>query len=157
MKEYDAKYIESLEPLFWGYSMYEVDGVFCSNHEEGKVIEERTQIIRMMFFPNLSNIVKKVGIIDHEYSKIKSIVNSYLKHTWDESKLLAKEKRGDEKKIIDELDKWIKVISLFLVGYIVFEICLKIKELTFTNDLNPEKEIWLSSFWNLHVNKIKLS
>jgi hypothetical protein len=157
LKEYDDKYIESLEPMFWGYSMYEVDGVFCSNQEEGKVIEERTQIIRIMFLPDFPNIVKKVGISDPECSKIKSIFNSYLKHIWEERKLIANERRGDEKKIIDELDKWIRDISLFLVGYLVFEICSKIKELTFTNDLNPEKEIWLSSFWNLHVNRIKLS
>ena len=46
--------IEKMEEIFWGYSMYEVDGVF-SNFKDKKinVIEERTQIMRIMFLPNI--------------------------------------------------------------------------------------------------------
>ena len=53
------------------------------------------------------------------------------------------------------LDDWIWDITLFLFGYIVYEICEKIKNLSESGDITPEDEIWVTSFWNLQISRIK--
>jgi hypothetical protein len=65
--------VEDMEETFYGYSMYEVDGVFFNKmrfeqrqDEEERinqfVSEERTQVIRLMFSPNIENVFKKIKL-----------------------------------------------------------------------------------------------
>ena len=61
--------------------------------------------------------------------------------------------------IVDFLSKWANYVRLFLVGFIVFEICEQTTRLCSLDKMqwdDAEDEIWVTSFWNLVINPIKL-
>lgn len=139
--------INEFEPFYWGYSMYEVDGVFF---DPGRGIEEeRTQIIRIMFLPNLEAAHQLVP--DMDYDKFRRAVARILKADRDEREQL----RQYHPQLVEYLTKWRGAVGLFLFGYIIFKLCLRINEVKADDD-GLEKEIWLTSFWSLQVNKVKL-
>ncbi len=148
--EITDKRINSMKSLFWGYSMYEVDGVFLNNKKE--IVEERNQVARIMFLPDMEKIGALAPGADHK--EVRSLVKKYLSSDGEEER----EKIGrSNKKVADHLNKWIAEVGLFLFGYLVFELCERIKELNDDGKLPLEEEIWVSSFWSLEVNKIKIS
>jgi len=140
--------INRIEPFYWGYSMYEVDGVFF-NLEKG-IIEERTQIIRILFLPNIKMIHKLVP--DMEYNDLRRAVGKILKADRDERGRL----KEYNQQIVEYIEKWKGDVGLFLFGYIIFELCSRIKEIKDDAEGELEEEIWLSSFWNLQINRVKL-
>ncbi len=52
------------------------------------------------------------------------------------------------------LEAWKYDVALFVLGYIVFEICERIQELGMVKGKDVEEEILVTSFWNLTVNRI---
>jgi hypothetical protein len=52
------------------------------------------------------------------------------------------------------LEAWKYDVALFVLGYIVFEICERIQELDIMKGKGAEEEILVTSFWNLTVNRI---
>jgi hypothetical protein len=140
--------ILTIEPFYWGYSMYEVDGVFF-DIERG-IDEERTQIIRIMFLPNIKTISEIVP--EMEYNKLRRAVKKIIGADRDE-----REKMKEHfPQLVDHLNKWIGDVGLFLFGYIVFKLCERINEVNTEHADELEQEIWVTSFWGLQVNKVKL-
>lgn len=151
LKDYDEvknieERVEKIEPFYWGYSMYEVDGVFF-DIDKG-IEEERTQVVRIMFLPNLKAIYKLVP--EMEPVDLRRAVKRILKADRDERERL----KEYHPQVVDYLNKWKGDLGLFLFGYIIFKLCVRINEANDESDL--EKEIWLTSFWNIEVNKVKL-
>jgi hypothetical protein len=149
--------IKKMERIFWGYSLYEVDGVF-GNFKDGKtaVAEERTQIIRIIFLPNiekLRNIITESGI-EESINNLNQLVHKIFLADESEAKKLSSENKLFPL-IKSYLEDWTWDITLFLFGYIVYEICEKIKNLSESGDITPEDEIWVTSFWNLQISRIK--
>ena len=64
----------------------------------------------------------------------------------------------EEKALISNLlvylEAWKYDVALFVLGYIVFEICERIQELDIMKGKDAEEEILVTSFWNLTVNRI---
>ena len=52
------------------------------------------------------------------------------------------------------LEGWKYDVALFVLGYVVFEICERIRELDIVKGKDAEEEILVTSFWNLTVNRI---
>ena len=180
----DVKHINYI-----GYSMYEVDGVFFN----GKILEEeRTQVIRIMFVPDLEEglvqVSQKHPIDSNTRDKlIKKYLSSSVSNDSDE-KVFTKAMRiligyyfrcptqeveaakehiksiagGNdlcwfETKVIQYVKKWIDSVALFLFGYIVHEICFQISKLHNEGKLNDKQiqdQIWVTSLWNLSVNRV---
>lgn len=141
--------IESLEPFYRGYSMYEADGVFYN--PDKKIMEERSQIVRMMFIPNLTSISQSVpgmSIIE-----LRRLVSEYLEG----ARNITRDLSPDEAAATARLARWVSDIGLFLFGYIVFELCMRIEELNKDREGDLEEEIWISSFWNLRLNRVSLN
>ena len=44
LRNYTNDRIDEMKPIKWGYSIYDVDGVFFSEDEE-RILEERTQVM----------------------------------------------------------------------------------------------------------------
>ncbi len=128
--------------------MYEVDGVFY-DLEKG-IEEERTQIVRIMFLPNIKTIHQLVPEI--EYNRLRRTVKRILKADRDE----RERSKEFHPQLVDYLNKWKGDVGLFLFGYIIFKLCLRINEVQAAAEKDLEKEIWLTSFWNLEVNKVML-
>lgn len=158
---YTDETIDKMETVFWGYSMYEVDGVFY-NPEKG-IEEERTQVLRVMFLPNIKHLYSNFRLSDDDRineDRIRMLVKKYLRSPSNIAAQFKAENTGMntvELSIVDYLDVWIQNVALFLFGYIVYEICERILELY--NEIDTDKdiienEIWITSFWNLTTNRI---
>lgn len=270
-KNYSKASIESMVPSYWGYSLYEVDGVFHSKKRRNKklrsTIEERTQVIRMMFLPDLDLMKRELGLTRMERHTLIEIVKLFLRVSghkrgehganlleknmtdrllekfvemsitdrkldksnqvllkeikngsvdgisdyaeelkvkraerrdfidiakillWvslnrrevdkdsvtrsklldelieknlkdpilgrEDRALLRHIKNGSVARILDYAEKWYDDVGLFLFGYVIFEICSRIKKLGDQKEVDYEEEIWLTSFWNLNVNRVK--
>ncbi len=168
-------------PFYWGYSLYEVDGVFYSNKTRGNsdrpaITEERTQVVRIMFLPDLEALAKKLKPDALEHKDILDIVKRYLgisghrrgqygANVVDKSLVERLKERNDPiiagniqngnvEVILDSIEQWFDDVGLFLFGYVVFEICAELKKLGDANEVDYEEEIWLTSFWNLNVNRV---
>ena len=136
--------------------MYEVDGVFCG--EGNKTFEERTQVIRFMFRPDASSMFpspEKKEDIDR-IGQIRKMLRSALRETSADRKdprILEKYKDSKDlyDAVVEYINKWELQIHVFLFGYILFELCEVIKIVD-----QPEEEIWLTSFWDLEVNRVTL-
>jgi len=154
--QYSDEMIDKFPKIFFGYSMYEVDGVFYST--DRKVYEERTQIVRLMFKPDLEPFFEK---FPEDEAKIRGVVLEYLSYL-KTKELFLKEKKLESiyQDIIDDIDQWIDYVQLFVYGYLMHEICIKINELCHENKMewnDAEDEIWITSFWNFAINPVKLS
>lgn len=154
---YSDKQIKRMRQLFWGYSMYEVDGVFFSSMQPEKIFEENTQVIRMIFLADLQHIRQSLNLPVKKLSKIRAIVSKYLSVNSIECKKMLKSKNKIERKISKLVDCWTEEVGLFLFGYVIFEICTRIRELNLDKNRELEEEIWLSSFWNLRINRVSLN
>lgn len=159
------KFCAKYERVFWGYSMYEVDGVFFNAKKRKlskQISEERTQVIRLMFKPNLSKYKKM------EYTRMITLVKTffqaplsktdyYLDH-YKKSYLLGNEKfTKKEIALLKYLGEWVQRVIIFTIGYVVYEICREISILKKDKMISEyEEEIWVTSFWNLLVHRVNL-
>jgi hypothetical protein len=147
VKNIDGR-IDTIQQLYWQFYMYEVDHVYYDPGE--RIVEEKTQIIRMMFFPNLRKFYELEPEMDHK--KVRALINRAMKLDSIERKDISEA----NPRIIEHLNNWIGDVGLFLFGYVVFELCSRIEELSTTERGELEKEIWVSSFWNFQLNRVKL-
>jgi hypothetical protein len=157
-KNYTGEYVDRLKSLYWGYSLYEVDGVFKPKRGK-KIVEERTQVIRFMFIPTeldkqLRKIKVRLGSEEHEdlLRDVKDLLRSAR-----QAKGIIAESAGKKKKILQYLYEWYKAVGFFLFGYIVFEVCSRIEELGDSREAEYEKEVWLISFWHFNVNRFEFT
>jgi len=149
--------IDQLPPVFFGYSLYEVDGVFFS--EENGIQAERTQIIRIMFRPDLREFfLKNPG--EKNRRVISRIAKDYLRAP--ESRRIFKVERELtplQLEVVEYIEKWSDHVGIFVFGYLVYEICEQITRLCSERKMSwnqAEDEIWVTSFWNLVINPVKL-
>lgn len=152
-------------PVFQGYSMYEVDGVF--RHENGVAFdEELTQIIRIYFIPDYDGIAKRFpGLSDLE---ILEYADNFFSLTTNMYRRMQQFKKTEEdilkgftpaegNKLGDYFNRWVEAVSVFVFGYIIHEICRHLSRYYEDKKLKAlEKEIWVTSHWGILINRTKL-
>ena len=151
--------IETMQQVFYGYSMYEVDGVYYDSKNK-KTFEERNQVIRVMFKPYLEGVNLEALPVD----RLQTITKLFVRHAGKTESFPADHPQvylnaSDEdkamiSKLLIHLEAWKYDVALFVLGYIVFEICERIQELGMVKGKEAEEEILVTSFWNLTVNRI---
>lgn len=154
--------IHTLPEFYKGYSMYEVDGVFI---DDGAIIEERTQVIRMIFRPDIDEVrritkrmaerksaklVKRALQINREDGEI--LLSDLLRE-----KQIGTKERQVAKELIKYINDWKADVGVFLFGYIIFKICHHIRRLNRRTPSQMEKEIWLAGFWDCDINRVMLN
>lgn len=157
-------------PLFAGYSMYEVDGVFYDS-EKRTTVEERSQVIRIIFKPHLRpfsrNLPESYQIeLDRDtendrarqFGTLRELTEIYFESTIPDRASFVKNNKelGDIQELfIDFLDRWVESVALFLFGYLVFNISERLLKLRAEGQGNgEEEEVWITSFWNHKLNRI---
>lgn len=150
--------IESMQQVFYGYSMYEVDGVYYDSKNK-KTFEERNQVIRVMFKPDLDAVSSPLPT-----QRAQTVTKLFLRHAGAAEDFpkahpeiylgAAEEEKAGISKLLGYLEGWKYDVALFVLGYIVFEICERIQELGMVKGKDAEEEILVTSFWNLTVNRI---
>ncbi len=149
--------ISQMKQIFWGYSMYEVDGVFCASSESGRgVDEERAQVIRILFRPCIKEFHKVLEEknIETTSESIKKTIYDLYDPTWIRPEGLSNERETEISAIRNYLEEWRWDIQLFLFGYVINEICKQIRILG--KSIKPEDEIWITSFWNIQISRVVL-
>ena len=154
---------------FFGWSNYVVDGVFFS--EEGRMIEEATQVIRLMFRFE-SRYVKEADTAqcqDVLRAMLFWIITRQARlsdvapwHQAEQDRFMKeyepmaphKEEfvRDYFERVARETFKWIGDSFLFIFGFLVRQFSELLTNLGY-----PEEEIWVASFSNLTVSVMKKS
>ena len=159
------KQLKDICPVFYGYSMYEVDGVFFDSKNDSP-IEERTQVIRLMFKFQIDELLKSQDgeLRDVENKIAKLVTDDFLNYCANKPAFFELHIEDYKKQwpnhidfiktLIDRLQHWEFSMAMFVMGYVVFEICEKIKDLHKNDHRKPEEEIWITSFWNLRINRV---
>jgi hypothetical protein len=162
------KQLEQISSVFSGYSMYEVDGVFF-NPSNKQIVEEKTQVIRLMFRFDVDELMGALGRMSKQTKEIQhqialTITGDFLACFTNKANFASSHEDEYSKKwpahqdfiktVISKLHHFELSMAMFILGYVVFEICEKIKLLHRTNRRQPEEEIWITSFWNLRINRI---
>jgi hypothetical protein len=171
LENFSIRRINQMEQVRWGYSMYEVDGVFFdydeadrrreSGEEEtkektkGLISEERTQVIRIIFRPRFEKVFVGVDSKEDQSAIKRAAFRSLLFGSRERESIKEETSSKNIKEVVDYIDKWTDDVSLFLFGYIVFHICSELKKLHDEEKFNIEEEIWITSFWNLQINRIQ--
>lgn len=159
------EFIDQFPDLLHGYTMYEVDGVFRSPHT-GAVVEERTQIIRLMFITNLDEQFARLSFVNYSNRDAAGLLaRSYLRSPhWDRHKFLDDHQLFSSARVFDQAQAseivrvtadWARSIAVFLFGYVVHDICEGLKKLNQDQRIDAEEEIWVTFFWNLIINRIQ--
>lgn len=149
--------IKSFPAIFHGYSLYEVDGVFAG--EGGAVVEERTQVVRMIFRPDFQEIASLTALSPGE---VRALARVNLANRGSGGAFVSTQ-NPDVLKIPEEarksvqthLDKWSAYVELFIFGYIVHNLCARIRALRNSVDSwKPEDEIWVTTSHSAHVQRV---
>ena len=165
---YDRAFIDEFPRVFFGYSMYEVDGVFydidkgITAKEHTRIVEERTQIIRIIFKPDMNELDRLFNkvIPDDAVDKdefLKILARTYLSHSSSslETFFEDEEKMRLYQEVFKYLQKWTDYTGLFMFGYLIYEISELILSLFRGDKIGKvEDVIWVTSLWNLSVNRI---
>ena len=159
--------IEEMRQLFFGYSMYEVDGVFF---RPGKgIVEERTQVIRFILQPDYEEVLAHCGAESAQKPAIVELIRDFLRSSSLRLEDFLSQHRAELHgvyatafpnylAVLEHMDRWVDQVRLFLFGYIIHEICARILELHAEKKLSVEQleeEIWVTSFGNLAMNRVK--
>ncbi len=166
--EYTAEEIAEFPRLFYGYSLYEVDGVFLKDrspaphegdHDENyEIEEERAQVIRIIFRYDCADRSAKVidflkASLRDPLSEIGGLADNYPE--------LRPRIDAEVAAELQALDRWVRYAGLFVFGYLVFEICDTILRSDVVRygqrDFAEirQDEIWVSSLWNLNMNVVQ--
>lgn len=132
------------EQVFYGWSTYEVDGVFLKR-DNVTIDEERTQVIRLIFKFDAAVLLKEVeelGFADVYYAIVQWILSSYRSpeiKAWSAGEKQAFLRRHsawdvDKRKFANSfyprlavvVSKWIDDCGLFVFGYLVRNFWLEI-------------------------------
>lgn len=159
--------IQNYSPIFKGYSVYSVDGVFFD--DVGKAYEEATQVIRLMF--RFSSRLKPQAIeagcpdvlrrISHwVISKDIRVVKKPRWHRHEKQEFLDRYQYWPPKHrafaeahfedVAKEAKKWVDDCGLFVFGYLVRRFSQHVLK-----ECLSEEEIWVASFFDLGVNVVK--
>lgn len=165
--------IATYQSRFYGSSMYEVDGVFWSDTRQ-KIIDERTQIIRLIFriessFTEEARRMESYDVLeamkrwimaehnrlDHvlPWSKEEQDHFIVLHGVWPEHKREFVVQYYE--RVAKEAKRWIDDINLFIFGYLVRRFWKEVVSLH-VREQDKEEELWVASFFNLNLNIVKL-
>lgn len=87
-------------------------------------------------------------------SGVKPGVKSRQHQFVSEERILSKSMQN----IVKYLENWITGVEFFVLGFFVFRFCEKVTSMLEKGKIKEsqiEKEIWVSSFWNFNVTRIK--
>jgi hypothetical protein len=149
---YSAKFMNRTPDLLFGYSMYEVDGVFRGLNGADPIVEERTQVIRLMFRIDHERIADSQAHKEPRY--VRARISDYLRaHRRDE--IIANAVDAD-RGIVEAARNWRDELGFFIFGYVIYEFCRHIHALFQEGKIAKlEEEIWVMHLANLELDRVQ--
>jgi hypothetical protein len=146
--------IKHFQPVFSGYSLYEVDGTFDA------AAQERTQVVRVIFVPPVEQLANRLGIPPGRSMFYARQFISFWTHNPEEYRVYRQRTlplEAGEWPFVQRLSQWLYYVGLFGNGYLLYEICSGIEGLHESGAISrPEREVWVTSFRDLALNQMKL-
>ena len=144
---------EQIVQTYWGYSLYEMDGVFKTKdrNRAGQTDEERVQVVRIIFRPDMDAALR----IQPDGVRLRQLIDS-LK---EKGMLLPDDLAGlgplceADRKVLALMAAFFKSVRLFIVGYLMFEVCDKLWAENQRSGQKLEDEIWITLVPNLMINR----
>ena len=155
IRDYPTELINDMRQVYYGCSIGEVDGIYY-NPETG-IDDERSQVIRLIFRPDLSDLFKRYPgnekyIIDTSRSILGYRFGHELMLTNDELDKIQQDVRV-------HIISWIQTVGLFIFGFFIYELCEEITQRCNAGLMSwdkAEKEIWITSMITCNLNRIVL-
>ena len=153
-RHYGPATVRNLGAFFYGYSIYEVDGVFKGTGSgQSPVIEERTQILRLIFPVNVARLRREADVATRSLPAVRAQISEYLRASHRPG--LVEGSAGDDRKVYRAVERWRDQLDFFLFGYVVFNLCAAIGKLREHGHIaKGENEIWVSSFANIELDRV---
>jgi hypothetical protein len=170
--DYDREEISGFRRVFFGYSLYDVDGVFLksvsASHLHGdqaddayRIVEETSQVIRMVFkYPCASESFTALSFLKLALERPRVEGAGFAESQQSEIQRLAGPEAEHILELLSDLQQWVRYVGLFVFGYLVYHICERILELGEASPLQTDPadllqdEIWVTSTWNLNMNVV---
>lgn len=138
--------INNFPEIFGGYSLSEVDGIFAGG--AGRIYNERTQIVKLIFRLDMDALLQKFP----DQKRLLSIINNETINNYIEDNDGKCEGSKDSES--HELRKWLSYIRLFVFGYVIYNICQHIHNVSMSGLDDIEEEIWVTSTVNTLLNRV---
>ena len=174
------KIIKSIpENMLGGWSMYEVDGVFIDrdkhrlvheqqrkegkeltnviNNEDTAIYEERTQVVRLILYPDLVKLRSAAG---NECSSdaARGLIEAFIGHPMVRSGDFFKvygtlwQKQFGAREALEQacqyMEEWLTAAAAFVFGYLIWSVSEAIG--------TKEKVFWVTSTWGLKIHQVEL-
>jgi len=154
LREFTLADVKNFQPVFSGYSLYEVDGTF------GGSAQERTQVVRVIFVPPVDELAKGLGMRPGRGIYYARQFIQFWTHDADDYNAYrdrALPFEPGERLLVERIARWLYYVGLFANGYLLYEICAGIEDLYAARAISrPEREVWVTSFRDLALNQMKL-
>src|SRR5688572_27763784 len=122
--------------IFFGYSLYDVDGVYLRSRPDAKdadddsayqIVEETSQVIRLVFkFPTAAAPPAAIPILKAALGTADRNVAAYAQAHAEE---IGRSSGADAERIhelLNELHSWVRYVGLFVFGFVVYNLCERI-------------------------------
>jgi hypothetical protein len=159
--------------------MYEVDGVFIdrdkerslreqrrskgnensniSDDENAVVYEERTQVVRLILYPDLKKLQSVAGN-NCSLDAVRGLIDAFIGHPIVRSADFLEDygafwqRKFKDQKVLERvcqyIEDWITAAGVFMFGYLVWSVSAAIG--------TKEKVFWVTSTWSLNINQVEL-
>ncbi|WP_437187955.1 hypothetical protein SH668x_001370 [Planctomicrobium sp. SH668] len=170
--DYKQSDIESFRRVFYGYSLYDVNGVFLKSQspsgdaaddadENYRIAEEPSQVVRMVFkYPSADEPSAATDFLMLALQRPLAEMAQFAQLHRDEIQNVAGNDAERVFELLADLERWQMYVGLFVFGYLVYNICERILELGETSrpPLHPadllQDEIWVTSSWSMSMNVV---
>jgi len=170
--DYSQGDIETFRRVFFGYSLYDVNGVFLKSNgvssanavesdESFEVVEETSQVVRMVFkYPCADQPAVATDFLMLALQRPLSEMSRFAELHRDEIQTAAGAEAEHVFSLLVDLERWQMYVGLFVFGFLIYRICdgiLKLKG-TLQTQMNPadllQDEIWVTSSWSMSMNVV---
>lgn len=172
MVDYSPTDIQQFRRVFFGYSLYDVNGVFLKSagtepeaesdsDETYRVAEETSQVVRMVFkYPCAAESPIVIDFLMLAMRRPLSEMSQFADVHRTEITTIAGTEAEHVFTLLEDLERWQMYVGLFVFGFLIYNICEGILHLGESTkvQIDPadllQDEIWVTSSWSTSMNVV---
>ncbi|WP_437228131.1 hypothetical protein SH661x_000737 [Planctomicrobium sp. SH661] len=170
--DYTSADIEQFRRVYFGYSLYDVNGVFLKSlapdsptlddsDESYQVAEETSQVVRMVFkYSCAEEPTVAIDFLMLALQRPLSEMSQFANLHRDEIVKQAGKHADRVFALLEDLERWQMYVGLFVFGFLIYKICEGILNLSSDSNaqIDPaellQDEIWVTSSWSMSMNVV---
>lgn len=173
MADYTPQDIQRFRRVFFGYSLYDVNGVFLKSPDRAsgapradddshyQIAEETTQVVRMVFkYPCAIESPMAIDFLMLALRRPLSDMSQFTQSHCEEIQATAGADAEHIFELLADLEEWLKYVGLFVFGFLIYHICegiLNVGE-SAKKQIDPadllQDEIWVTTSWSTSMNVV---